>query len=58
VLPRLNEDNYEVAVHIAALPDLIRGYEGIKLASVDEFRRQAEELQRCFYEVQATLQPA
>jgi indolepyruvate ferredoxin oxidoreductase len=28
---------------IAALPDVVRGYEGIKLANVAEFRRRAEQ---------------
>ena len=44
LLPDLNEVNYRIAVQIAALPDLIRGYEDIKLASVEEFRRQVEAL--------------
>jgi indolepyruvate ferredoxin oxidoreductase len=44
LLAGLDEANYPVAVQIAELPDLIRGYEDIKLASVDEFRRQAEAL--------------
>ena len=38
------EEIYPIAVQIAALPDLIRGYEDIKLASVDDFRRQVEAL--------------
>jgi indolepyruvate ferredoxin oxidoreductase len=42
LLADLNEVNYPLAVQIAELPDLIRGYEGIKLASVDEFRRRVE----------------
>jgi indolepyruvate ferredoxin oxidoreductase len=41
LLADLNEVNYPIAVRMAELPDLIRGYEGIKLASVEEFRRQA-----------------
>jgi indolepyruvate ferredoxin oxidoreductase len=48
LLPNLNEDNYDMAVQLADLPDLIRGYEGIKLASVAEFRRRADELFREF----------
>ena len=44
LLADLNEVNYPVAVQIAELPDLIRGYEDIKLASVDDFRRQVEAL--------------
>ena len=40
LLTDLDEVNYPIAVQIAELPDLIRGYEDIKLASIDEFRRQ------------------
>jgi indolepyruvate ferredoxin oxidoreductase len=42
LLTDLDADNYHLAVQIAALPDLIRGYEDIKLAAVDEFRRLVE----------------
>ncbi|HXH10687.1 MAG TPA: indolepyruvate ferredoxin oxidoreductase family protein [Alphaproteobacteria bacterium] len=56
LLPRLNEDNYGVAVQIAELPDLIRGYEAIKLASVADFRRRAEELQHQFDALASTVQ--
>jgi indolepyruvate ferredoxin oxidoreductase len=48
LLPDLTQDNYELGVQLAALPDMIRGYEAIKLASVAEFRRQAEMLYREF----------
>jgi indolepyruvate ferredoxin oxidoreductase len=44
LLADLDEVNYPIAVQIAELPDLIRGYEDIKLASVDEFRRWVEAL--------------
>jgi indolepyruvate ferredoxin oxidoreductase len=44
LLKDLDADNYRIAVQIAELPDLIRGYEGIKLASVDEFHHQVEAL--------------
>jgi indolepyruvate ferredoxin oxidoreductase len=44
LLADLDEVNYPIAVQIATLPDLIRGYEDIKLASVDAFRRQVEAL--------------
>jgi indolepyruvate ferredoxin oxidoreductase len=56
LLPHLNEDNYGVAVQIAELPDMIRGYEGIKLATVAQFQRQAADLQRQFREVGAAAQ--
>jgi indolepyruvate ferredoxin oxidoreductase len=34
----LSETGYERAVTLARLPDLIRGYEGIKLGNVKRFR--------------------
>jgi indolepyruvate ferredoxin oxidoreductase len=55
LLTDLNEDNYRIAVQIAELPDLIRGYEDIKLASVDEFRRQVEVLLTRFRTAGSTL---
>ncbi len=58
LLPGLNEGNYDVAVQIAALPDIIRGYEAIKLASVAEFRRQVEALRRQFWEADSTVMRA
>ena len=36
-LGELTQDNYELAVKLASLPDIIRGYEDIKLANVDRF---------------------
>ena len=35
---RLTPENYERAVELAELPDIIRGYEGIKLANVARYR--------------------
>jgi indolepyruvate ferredoxin oxidoreductase len=55
LLTDLDEDNYRIAVQIAELPDLIRGYEDIKLASVDEFRRQVEVLLTRFRTAGSTL---
>jgi indolepyruvate ferredoxin oxidoreductase len=43
-LPGLSRDTYERAVRAARLPDLIRGYEGIKLGNVDKFREEARSL--------------
>ncbi|MZG16358.1 indolepyruvate ferredoxin oxidoreductase family protein [Streptomyces sp. SID5914] len=40
----LTPDNHAVAVQIAQLPDLIRGYEHIKLANVDHYRRESSRL--------------
>jgi indolepyruvate ferredoxin oxidoreductase len=38
LLPHLTEDTLADCVRIAALPDLVRGYEQIKMASVDRYR--------------------
>jgi indolepyruvate ferredoxin oxidoreductase len=38
LLPHLTEDTLADCVRIAALPDLVRGYEQIKIASVDRYR--------------------
>ncbi|MFE6871232.1 indolepyruvate ferredoxin oxidoreductase family protein [Kitasatospora sp. NPDC057692] len=40
----LREDVHSLAVEIAGLPDLVRGYEEIKLASVARYRARSEEL--------------
>jgi indolepyruvate ferredoxin oxidoreductase len=44
LLPRLSRDGYERAVQAARLPDLIRGYEDIKLRSVQKFRDEVRAL--------------
>jgi len=43
-LSALNGDGYERAVKLAALPDLIRGYEDVKLKSVERFREAVRAL--------------
>ena len=53
LLPHLDEGHYDLAVQIAELPDLIRGYEDIKLASVSEFHRKVEDLRQRFQEAGA-----
>lgn len=40
----LNGENYDRAVEVAALPDVVRGYEGVKLANVDAYRARLREL--------------
>ena len=40
LLARLTEDTLANCVRIAALPNLVRGYEQIKIASVDRYRTQ------------------
>jgi indolepyruvate ferredoxin oxidoreductase len=43
-LPGLGPATHERAVRIAELPDLIRGYEAVKLRSVERFRAEARAL--------------
>src|SRR5207248_6609709 len=45
-LATLSPDSYERAVQLAELPDQVRGYEEIKLASVARFRAELERLRR------------
>jgi indolepyruvate ferredoxin oxidoreductase len=40
----LDQNNYDRAVEIAGLPDMVRGYEDIKLASVEAYRARLREL--------------
>lgn len=41
---QLAPDTYDRAVEIAGLPDMVRGYEGIKLASVEAYRARLRDL--------------
>jgi indolepyruvate ferredoxin oxidoreductase len=43
-LATLNEDNHAVAVALAELPDMVRGYEQIKLDNVRRYREEAARL--------------
>ena len=43
-LATLSEETYERSVEAAALPDMIRGYEEIKLASVEQYRARVQDL--------------
>jgi indolepyruvate ferredoxin oxidoreductase len=45
LLARLSAETYQRAVEIARLPDLVRGYENIKLANVALYRARVKELQ-------------
>jgi indolepyruvate ferredoxin oxidoreductase len=40
----LDSDSHARAVELAALPDLIRGYEDIKLSNVERYRARVREL--------------
>ncbi|MGH7319916.1 MAG: indolepyruvate ferredoxin oxidoreductase family protein [Candidatus Rokuibacteriota bacterium] len=44
VLAGLSPDSYERAVKVAQLPDVVRGYEGIKLRNLQRFWTEAEAL--------------
>ncbi|HTY56678.1 MAG TPA: indolepyruvate ferredoxin oxidoreductase family protein [Candidatus Binataceae bacterium] len=44
MIGNLSPANYDRAVQIATLPDLIRGYEEIKLLNIERFRDQARRL--------------
>jgi indolepyruvate ferredoxin oxidoreductase len=43
-LAALSSDSYAHAAELAALPDMIRGYEEIKLANIERYRRRVMEL--------------
>jgi indolepyruvate ferredoxin oxidoreductase len=45
LLGQLSAETYQRAVQIARLPDLVRGYENIKLANVALYRARVKELQ-------------
>lgn len=40
----LNADNYATAVEAAGLPDMVRGYEGVKLGNVELYRTRLRDL--------------
>lgn len=40
----LDAENYHHAIEVAGLADMVRGYEGIKLASIDAYRTRLREL--------------
>lgn len=40
----LTADNYEIAVEVANLPDLVRGYEEIKLKNIELYQAKLQEL--------------
>jgi indolepyruvate ferredoxin oxidoreductase len=48
LLTGLTPGNHELAVQIAALPDLVRGYEEIKLATVRSYHEKLAELRSEF----------
>jgi indolepyruvate ferredoxin oxidoreductase len=44
-LPKLDADSYDTVVELFELPDVIRGYEEIKLGNVERWRAQVEAVQ-------------
>ena len=48
LLAGLTEGNHDVAVQVAALPDMVRGYEEIKLATVRAYHEKLAELRAEF----------
>jgi indolepyruvate ferredoxin oxidoreductase len=48
-LSELSPDTYERAVTIANLPDMVRGYEDIKLSNVAEFRARVQKVQSQYH---------
>ena len=48
LLKELTTENLHLAVEIAELPDMVRGYESIKLAAVERYRSRIDDLSRGF----------
>jgi indolepyruvate ferredoxin oxidoreductase len=44
-LDSLSSNNYDTAVELLSLPDMVRGYEDIKLRNVEKYQQRVEELQ-------------
>ena len=45
-LEQLTPETHATVAKIVALPDMVRGYEDIKLRSVERYRAEAEKLER------------
>ena len=56
-LAELRPENRDVVVKIAALPDVVRGYEDIKLRNVERYRAEAEKLERSLREAPKASAP-
>jgi len=50
MLASLSEVSIDHAVAVAELPDMIRGYENVKLRNVDDYRRKLQELMGSSYD--------
>jgi indolepyruvate ferredoxin oxidoreductase len=44
-LAKLRPETHDTVAQIAALPDMVRGYEDIKLRNVERFRAEAARLE-------------
>jgi indolepyruvate ferredoxin oxidoreductase len=44
LLPSLGEESYARCIELASLPDMVRGYEDVKLANVASYRARVKEL--------------
>jgi indolepyruvate ferredoxin oxidoreductase len=45
-ISKLTPENHDVALELLELPDLIRGYEEIKLRNVTMFRKRAQAIEK------------
>ncbi len=57
LLVQLSTETYQRAVEIARLPDLVRGYENIKLANVALYRARVKELQSELATISSVMLP-
>ena len=57
-LDGLTPDTHATAVELCELPDMVRGYEDIKLESVERFRERAQELREELRSSDASATPA
>ena len=48
LLDNLSEDNYDLAVQIASIPELIRGYESVKETTLEQAKHKERELLEAF----------
>ncbi|NKB39290.1 MAG: indolepyruvate ferredoxin oxidoreductase family protein [Gammaproteobacteria bacterium] len=55
LVERLDKDNYELALEIVCLPEIIRGYGHVKLANIEKAERQKQILHRKFFEAKKNL---
>jgi indolepyruvate ferredoxin oxidoreductase len=54
-LTRLDAENRDLVARIAALPDLIRGYEQVKLGNLERYRAELSALQAELAQPRETL---